>query len=256
MEIRKHSAGRGWLWIQHGFQLLMRNPLLGVSSAILCMLSVFFALMVPLIGPLIAVALLPVMLAGYMRICRALEEDEKVEPGMILAGFRRHTSSLIALGAFLMLGMLFASTVMVTLGGEPFAALMEQVHSAEDSQVLMQAIASGDSRVSLALLAGLSLMLLLIVAWQYAPMLVFFSGVSPWLALRASLAGTLRNIVPYTVYSLIMQLFTMVFGILPYGIGMLLLMPLGLASLYVSYRNIFPWLDEAAPQPATGQEEA
>ena len=255
MEIRKHSAGRGWLWIKHGFQLLMRNPLLGTSSAILCMLSVFVALMVPLIGPLVAVALLPIMLAGYMRICRALEEDEKVEPGMILAGFRRHTSGLIALGAFLMLGMLFASTVMVTIGGEPFAALMEQVHSAEDSQVLIQAIAGGDSRVSLAMLVGLSLMLLLIVAWQYAPILVFFSGVSPWLALRASFVGTLRNIVPYTVYSLIMQGFTMVFGILPYGIGMLLLMPLGLASLYVSYRNIFPWLDETAPQPAARQEE-
>jgi uncharacterized membrane protein len=256
MEIRKHSAGRGWLWIKHGFQLLLRNPLLGTSSAILCMLTVFVALMIPAVGPLLAVALMPVMLVGYMRICRALEEDEKVEPGMILAGFRRHTSGLIVLGAFLMLGMLFASTVMVTIGGEPFAALMEQVHSAEDSQVLIQAIAGGDSRISLAVLAGLSLMLMLIVAWQYAPILVFFSGISPWLALRASFVGTLRNIVPYTVYSLIMQVFTMVLGILPYGIGMLLLLPLGLASLYVSYRNIFPWLDETAPQTAAGQEDA
>jgi len=36
----------------------------------------------------------------------------------------------------------------------------------------------------------------------------------------------------------------MLLGILPFGIGMLLLLPLGLTSLYVSYRNIFPWLDE------------
>jgi uncharacterized membrane protein len=255
MEIRKLNAARGWTWIKQGFQLLMRNPLLSISSAILCVLSVFVALMVPFVGALLAVALMPIMLAGYMNICRALEENQKVAPAMLLAGFKKHASSLVALGAFLMLGMLFASTVMVTVGGESFAALMEQMHSAEDSQMLMQAIAGGDSRVSLAVLTGLTLMLVLVVAWQYAPILVFFSGVSPWLALRASFVGTLRNIVPYTVYSLIMQVLTMLLGILPFGIGMLLLLPLGLTSLYVSYRNIFPWLDETSPAPGVGDAE-
>lgn len=255
MEIRKLEAARGWTWIKQGYQLLLRNPLLGISSAILCVLSVVVALRLPMIGPLLAVALMPVMLAGYMNICRALEENEKVSPAMLLAGFKQHTSSLVALGAFLMLGMLFASTVMVTMGGASFGALMEQMHSAGDAQLLMQAIAGGDSRVSLAVLLGLTLMLVLVVAWQYAPILVFFSGISPWLALRASFTGTLRNIIPYTVYSLIMQVLTMLLGILPFGIGMLLLLPLGLTSLYVSYRNIFPWLDAPAT-PAAAEENA
>lgn len=256
MEIRKLEAARGWTWIKQGYQLIMRNPLLSISSAVLCMLSIFVALMLPVIGALLAIALMPIMLAGFMRICRALEENEKVEPMMLLAGFKQHTSSLIALGAFLLLGMMFASTVMVTVGGESFAALMEQMHSAEDSQLLMQAIANGDSRVSLALLTGLTLMLALVVAWQYAPILVFFSGISPWLALRSSFAGTLRNVIPYTVYSLIMQVLTMLLGILPFGIGMVLLLPLGLTSLYVSYRNIFPWLDETTPATTAPETES
>jgi len=255
MEIRKLEAARGWIWIKQGYQLMMRNPLLSISSAILCVFSVFVALMLPVVGALLAVALMPIMLAGFMNICRALEENEKVSPAMLLAGFKQHTSSLVALGAFLMLGMLFASTVMVSVGGESFAALMDQMHTAQDSQLLMQAIAGGDSRVSLAVLLGLTLMLLLVVAWQYAPILVFFSGVSPWVALRASLLGTLRNVVPYTVYSLIMQVFTMALGILPFGIGMLLLLPLGLTSLYVSYRNIFPWLDATNPTTIDGGTE-
>jgi len=95
-------------------------------------------------------------------------------------------------------------------------------------------------------------MLVLIAAWQYAPILVFFSGIPPWLALQASFLGTLRNILPYTVYSLIMQVLAMLLGILPFGLGMLVLLPLGLASLYVSYRNIFPWLDE--PKISATQE--
>lgn len=251
MEIRKLEAIRGWTWIKQGYQLLLRNPLLGIGGAILCVLSVVVALVLPVIGALLAAALVPIMLAGYMNICRALEEDEKVSPAMLLAGFKQHTSSLVALGAFLMLGMLFASTVMVTVGGESFAALMEQMHSAGDAQQLMEAIAGGDSRVSLAVLLGLTLMLVLVVAWQYAPILVFFSGISPWLALRASFTGTLRNIIPYTVYSLLMQVLSMLLGILPFGLGMILLLPLGLTSLYVSYRNIFPWLDET---PQAGEQ--
>ena len=48
------------------------------------------------------------------------------------------------------------------------------------------------------------------------------------------------------------DLLAMLLGILPFGLGMLVLLPLGLASLYVSYRNIFPWLDE--PQTPAVQE--
>ena len=252
MEIRKLNAARGWLWIQHGVQLLLRNPLFGISGALTSMLLVVIALTLPLFGPLIAVALLPVMLAGYMRLCRALEENERADLSLLLAGFKQHTRSLVALGAFLMLGMFFISALMVFVGGEGFSVLMEQVHGAQDMQVLMDALAGANSQVSLAILLGFSLMLALIVAWQYAPILVFFSGIAPWLALQASFRGTLRNIIPYTVYSLIMQVIAMVLGILPYGLGMLVLLPLGLASLYVSYRNIFPWLDE--PQTPSIQE--
>ncbi|GAB4116531.1 MAG: BPSS1780 family membrane protein [Sideroxydans sp.] len=251
MEIRKLNAARGWLWIRHAYQLLLRNPLLGISGALASTLVVFAVLLLPLLGPLLAIALLPIMLAGYMRLCRALEENEPADLSLLLAGFRQHTRSLITLGAMLMLGMFFISSLMVFVGGAGFAALMEQVHGAQDMQVLVEALNNADSQVSLALLLGLSLLLVLVVAWQYAPILVFFSGISPWLALQASFLGTLRNIIPYMVYSLIMQLVAAVLGILPYGLGMILLLPLGLVSLYVSYRNIFPWLDE--PQPSIPQ---
>jgi len=245
MEIRKLNAARGWLWIRHGAQLLLRNPLLGIGGALASVLVVLVAMMLPLFGPLLAIALMPLMLAGYMRLCRALEENEKADFSLLLAGFKQHTRSLVTLGAFLMVGMLFASTLMVFVGGEGFSALMEQIHTTDDAQLLVAALASADSRVPLAMLLGFSLVLVLIVAWQYAPILVFFSGVSPWQALQASFIGTLRNIIPYTVYTLVMQLVALVLGILPFGLGLILLLPLGLASLYVSYRNIFPWLDES-----------
>jgi uncharacterized membrane protein len=243
MEIKKFTAARGWTWIKQGYQLIMISPMLAIATALIGALAIILAMVIPLIGPLLAVILMPLMLAGYMRVCRALEEHEEVELTHLLAGFKKNTPSLVSLGAFLMMGMLLASAVMVFVGGDQLTTLMEQVRATDDPQVLISALSTAGSGVALAILLGFTLVLMLIVAWQYAPMLVFFSGVPPVIALRDSFVGTLRNIVPYTVYSLIMQLVALMLGILPFGIGMILLLPLGLTSLYVSYRNIFPWLD-------------
>jgi len=243
MEIKKFPAARGWIWIKQGYQLIMISPILAVTTALIGALAIVLAMMLPFIGPLLAILLMPVLLAGYMRICRALEEQEEVELTDLLAGFKKNTPALVSLGAFLMMGMLLASALMVSVGGDPLTTLMEEVRTTNDPQVLMDALQTAGSGVTLAVLLGFSLVLLLIVAWQYAPILVFFSGVPPLTAMRLSFVGTLRNIGAYTVYSLLMQLVSILLGILPFGIGMILLLPLGLTSLYVSYRNIFPWLD-------------
>lgn len=256
MEIKKLNIARGGLWIKQGFQLIARNPQLSISAALGGALCLFFAMLIPGIGSLLAVILLPFFLAGYMRICRALEEDEKFEPRQLLASLALCANSLVSLGALLMLGLLLASALMVYAGGDAFVKLMEQVQTSENPQLLLDALSTAGSGVAFAILLGLSLVLLLIVAWQYAPILVFFSGVHPLFALRASFVGTLHNIVPYFVYTLLMQFIALLLGILPFGLGMILLLPLGLTSLYVSYRNIFPWLDAvAAGQPATPDTE-
>jgi len=52
-----------------------------------------------------------------------------------------------------------------------------------------------------------------------------------------------------------MQVLALLLGMLPYSIGLIALLPLGFTSLYVSYRNIFPFKDEihlikpATPNP-------
>ncbi len=250
MEIKKLNAGRGWTWIRQGYQLIMCNPLLSIVTALIGAMCVFLSLLVPGIGPLLAVVLAPIMLAGYMRVCRALEEDEEVELTHLFAGFRQHTAGLVSLGAFLMLGLLIASAIMVYVGGDAFTKLMEEVQATDNPQVLMEAISTTGGNVAFAVLLGLALVILLLMAWQYAPILVFFSGITPIAALQASFTGTVRNILPYMVYTLIMQVIALMLGILPFGLGVIVLLPLGLTSLYVSYRNIFPWLDQPQATPA------
>lgn len=250
MEIKKLEAARGWMWIKQGWQLMMLNPQLSTLGALGGALILLLAMMLPGIGSLLAVLLLPFYLVANMRIDRALEEAEKFDAARLLAELKPRIAGLVTLGALLMLGLLLISSLMVSIGGEAFGKLMLEMQAQENPQLLMNALATAGKDVTLAIVVGFSLVLLLLVSWQYAPILLFFSGVPPLVALYASFVGTVRNVVPYTVYGLLMQVLAMLLGILPFGLGMLVLLPLTLTSLYVSYRNIFPWLDTAPAAPA------
>lgn len=246
MQIRKLNAARGWTWVRQGYQLIMRNPMLSVALSLVCTLAMFFAISIPLFGPLLAVLLMPLLMAAYMRVCRALEEDEAVELPQMLAGLKTHRSSLIALGGYTLLGLLLSSMAMLIVGGEALNKLLEKFQSGNDPQLLVDAMSSAGSGVAWGLMLGFALVCMLMMAFQYAPMLVFFSEVPPLAALRLSLSGFLRNVIPYTIYSLIIQAIGVVLSMLPFGIGLIAFIPLCFTSLYVSYRNIFPFEGELA----------
>ena len=256
MEIKKLKIARGWTWVKQGYQLIMRNPLMSITFALIGALIMFVALKTPVIGPLLAVLLMPIVMAGYMRVCHALEEEEEVELPLLFAGFQKHTGRLVALGGFSMLGLLGASAAMVFIGGDALATLLESFKAANDPQMLVDAMWTAGSGVAFSLLVGFSLVFVLMLALQYAPMLIFFNEVAPGAAMRASLTGSLLNIIPYTIYSLIMQVVAFVLSMLPFNLGLIILLPLGLTSLYVSYRNIFPFAHElAALEPVSQNPE-
>lgn len=244
MQIQKMKAVRGWTWIKQGYQLIMLNPTITIFAAVLGAVLMRTAMLIPMIGPLVSLAVMPMLMVGYMRVCRSLEEDEKFEWSHLLAGFGKDAGRLAAVGGLLILGAVASALLMLMIGGKALGALLEKLPAVTSQTMLTSAIQAAGPGVAFALLAGFTLMFLLLMACQYAPMLVYFNHQTPFAAMRAGLLGTLRNFVPYTVYNILMQLLALAMGMLPYGIGLLVVMPLGLTSLYVSYRNIFPFRDE------------
>src|SRR5262249_44431553 len=76
------------------------------------------------------------------------------------------------------------------------------------------------------------------MARYYAPALVALRGLSPIDALKNSFLGALKNVAPFIVYSLVAMLFA-ILAILPCGLGLLVYIPVVIASVYVGYRDIF-----------------
>jgi uncharacterized membrane protein len=239
IEIQKVPASHGWLWIKHGYRLIMRSPLQAFSLAMVFSLGLFLAMLIPVGGMLLAIFIMPVLMAGYMRVCRSLEYSEKVEPRQIFAGFENRTAQLISVGGMLLLGMLVVSMVTAALGGTALNTILAAYQMHQDANALLEALLAPGSGVQLSLMVGLALLFVLLLAMQFAPMLVFFDQKTPWQALKASMQGSIRNIVPFSVYSLIMQLIAFVLSVIPLGLGWIILLPIALTSMYVGYRDIF-----------------
>lgn len=243
MKARKVPAMHGWLWIRQGWELFQKSAVLWVVLVMIGFTGLIALSMMPTVGEPLATLLFPALLAGLMQGCRALERGEELELSHLFAGFGHHTQQLVTLGGVNLVGQLLIFGVMMITGGATLAGLLMSETPVEQA-VLAQAVASAGA----AILIGMALFVVLMMAGQYAPMLVTFDQLTAVPALKTSLRACLDNLLPLTVYGLLMLPFAMLASI-PAMLGWLLLLPLMVTSTYVAYRDIFQTEEMAAPSP-------
>lgn len=100
--MEKLPAKTGWLWVKEGIALFRKQPA-EVSTLFLSYMFLMLALgIVPVIGQLLPLILVPVFAMSFMQACRHIEEGKRVYPNLLLVGFRSP-----ALRTLLTLGMLY-----------------------------------------------------------------------------------------------------------------------------------------------------
>jgi hypothetical protein len=230
MNARSVAAANGWQWIKGGFDLFRQNPVIWIALFFIYLLLCMALSVVPVIGPIAVNLLAPVFMAGFMLGCQALENGEELEINHLFAGFKQNTSQLISVGGLYLAGMIvIAGVIFVTAGGAMLAMGEPEnaIQAGADAQKLL-----------LPLMILLALMLPLVMAYWFAPTLVVFHGYGAVDAMKLSFSACLRNILPFTVYSLICMLL-LVLAAIPLGLGLVVMIPTMTASLYVSYKDIF-----------------
>ena len=118
--------------------------------------------------------------------------------------------------AFLLLGV-------VLYGWREYVAWIDAMAS---SRAWLWAFPNGSLSVPVAMLL-----------W-FAPALVALNGIAPVEALKASWRGSLKNIVPFLIYGVVLFILAIVAS-LPFMLGWLTLGPVMAASIYTSYRDIY-----------------
>jgi len=230
---RSLPAGRGWTWVRGGWSFFTAAPLMWmVFIVVLVIASVVFHFF-PIIGSLAWQVFMPVISAGLVVGCRSLETSGELELEHLFAGFRMNFGNLILLGLLYLLGELVILGVMFGFVGT--SIVMAVLNN--DAEALTQALA-----ITTPLVVGsfISLILaaLLVSAYWFAPALVAMNGVPPAKAMVASLGATFRNVGPFLVYGLVMFFFLIV-AMIPFGLGILVWLPVMIASGYFSYREVF-----------------
>ncbi|HKJ88970.1 MAG TPA: hypothetical protein VKA48_10725 [Gammaproteobacteria bacterium] len=77
------------------------------------------------------------------------------------------------------------------------------------------------------------------MAFFFATPLVMFTSAGPLSALAASLRGALGNLLPLLVFGVIYVVLAVAAAI-PYGLGFLVLGPVGAGAAYASFAEVFP----------------
>lgn len=250
-------AASGWQWLRDGFALYRRNPLL----LTLAMLSYWFSVMalsiLPVVGMVLAPLLTPALSVAIMNVCRALDgsDPDPAANGQVLLRYHRlmvaNGRPLLWLGAFYFVYSLVAFGLASLLDGGALWGLL----SAKEP-LTAEEIQAGTYLPGLQIF--LLLMLPVILAYWFAPMLTAWHGLPVVKSLFFSLVASWRNWKAFTIYSLALiglagmlpgVLLGLVASISPSLAGLLstaflfamlaVLGPTLFASFYISYREIF-----------------
>ncbi len=243
MNIRIVNARYGWRWIVAGIQLFRRDPaqwLLMIGALFVASRLLF---LIPLV-PLLAVLVAPHLLAGLAHGAQALEQNKPLRNGYLLSGFLRNPAALLTIGGISLIGQVITLMVILSVGGEAFSGIAKNVAAGAGTPENISALQAAAPRMMLAVLAGFTVSLPLMMATWYAPLLVFFDDLKPSVALYLSLLACIRNMLPLLVYGVVLMIPLFVFTRIGLALGQVdlglwLLAPLIVPSIYVSYRDLF-----------------
>lgn len=240
---RALPGGDGWTWIARGWGLFTRAPLMWILSMLVVFVVAIVMHLVPIVGGIAFQILNAAIAAGFVVACRSLERGGEFELEHLFAGFKTRFGSLVILGLLFLAGSIAIFLVFVAfLGFTLLGAILTG-----DSHAILAKIMQSFFTLALGGLVALALWVPLMAAYWFAPALVVMHGVSPVEAMKQSFVGSFRNFVPFLLYGVVM-LFFAILAAIPFGLGMLVWIPVTIASTYVAYRMIYT--DDAAPAAA------
>lgn len=228
---RRVDAGACFDWLRQGWALFVAEPALWLGVTVLSLIGLLALRIVPLLGPFAANLLMPLLAAGGFSLCRRQSEGDKPRLETLFVGFQASATNLVPVGLAYAVAMLLGGIVVgLTVGGSVAGGLWT------GGTVGLGMMFGG---VLLSGLLGLVLVVPVLMAVLFAPALVFFNGMPPVEAMKASFLACAQNALAMGVFLLILLVLAF-FAALPVGLGFLLLLPVAMGAIYAAYRDIFP----------------
>jgi uncharacterized membrane protein len=237
IKVAEVPARRGGAWLFEAFGFFRKAPVAWIGLTSGWIIITFGLILVPLIGGVIANFLQPVFFASFAIAALRQAAGEPVVMGDLFLGFRRNLRALVNLGAVLLIAEIAIFALMAALG-LPMGGTGEKTFTVAEYVELLK----GKEWI---LLLGFALTLAVKGALWFAPPLIALHDMPMSHAMRWSVYAALANLGAMVLYGLaVMGLF--VAAIIPWGLGLLVVIPMMVISTYIGYRDVF----EGAAAPA------
>jgi len=219
----------------------MLSPLNWLAMCIVLFIGSLVIGMIPLASLLLQVVL-PAFTAGLMLAAHSVQQGNSIHLGYLVAGFKlANARELFTLGIIALLAniviMALATFIVMLMAGDAMKQLVQTYQPGtipppeQMSSLLLYALLLGT--LSIPLLMGL---------W-FAPALISLRRLNARDAFVTSFSACARNMGAFTLYGGALLLLTFL-AIIPFGVGLLLLVPVTLISMYTAYRDIFPSVND------------
>jgi hypothetical protein len=192
MKLNIVPARTGIQWVRLGWQTFMMQPLALAALVFMYSTIAVAMLVVPLLGPLLMMGVVPMGTLGLMAATKVAQTREFPMPHVLLTAFR---ASRERVRAMFVLGALYAAAIMVIA---LVVSLLFPLPAGDKTPA--EIMETAEFRM-LMLWCGL-LYLPVSLAFWHAPALVHWHGVPPVKSLFFSFVACIRNARAFTLYGL------------------------------------------------------
>jgi len=208
--------GNGLAWITAGFQLMKVHPFAWIIASTVAILINGAVGAIPEAGPFLSLAIWPVLFGGLMVGAHRQSEGESFSGFSFLNGLSAQPVQLMLVGAAYLLfyGLIIGAMIgfFILIGDELGVTTIFIIVTSASFPPLMILF--------------------------FAPTLVAVNNLSAFQACKLSLMGGLRNALPFILFN-VGLIFILILGAIALGVGILVSLPIAVASMYAAYRDIF-----------------
>lgn len=198
MKLNLVPARTGWLWFREGLRTFWRRPLAMTGLFFLYVSVVSIVGLIPIVGVLLSLAIVPAATLGMMAASREVVEGRFPMPAILLSAWRAGRQRARAMAV---LGGLYTLCFLVILG---LSALLD------GGQLVRMFFLGGELSADVlnssgfqnAVRLGMVLYVPLSMLFWFAPALVHWHGIAPLQSLFYSAVACTRNFWAFTVYTL------------------------------------------------------
>ncbi|UVW29448.1 BPSS1780 family membrane protein [Massilia sp. H6] len=195
----------GWLWLKQGAGLFRKQPAALTTLLFANILVSIGISAVPLLGPMVAVVLIPSFSMAFMKACLMIENGERVSPAVLLTGFRKPVVLDLCKVGLIYLGVSLLMALVTRFAVDP--GFWEQV--ARQGREGGQPQVAGSDVLAMFAIFGLDVAALM--ALCFAAPLTYWQKMGPGKAVFYSFFAVVRSARVFIV--LLLAWFAIFFGI-------------------------------------------